>query len=348
MNYSTVRYILALLILHLPLLANAETTETRYLLALSKAEHTLSFVDLETYQVTQTVPVGPNPHEIALSDDGQFAYVSNPGNNNLHEISVVDLIHRKALKPIDTSPLLSPHGLVYQNNKLWFTAQGSKALGRIDIKTNTLEWVMGTGQDFTHLLEVSNDGKSVFATNAKSGTVSIFDEELHQPQIPPSGKLPPTAQPYIDWNHTLIQVEKGSEGFDLSPDKTELWTVSSNGVLSIIDTQTKKRIQHFQTHIPGAHRLKFIAKQKQVVVVSVKTGEVVYFSAKTKEEVKRLKAPQGDTILVDETKNLIFISCPMDNVIAVINNSTFEIVDYIKIGGRPDGLAIVSLPDSSS
>ena len=323
----------------------AHADATRYLLALSKTDHTLAIVDPVSLKVLDRLPVGPNPHEIAVSTDGRYAYVSNPGNNDLHQIDVLDLVHRKALPSLDTLPLLGPHGMQYRGGKLWFTAQGSKAIGRFDATTRQLEWAMGTGQDFTHLIHVAPDAQAVYTTNASSGTVSIFNHVLKQPTVPASGKLPPTARTYWEWEQYLGRVEQGSEGFDVTPDGRELWTVSAQGVVSIIDPERQARIAALNTGIEGAHRLKFAQGGKKAVIVSVKTGAVVYFDVATRAEIARTMTKPGDTILLDPVENRLFVSCPLDDVVAVIDNVSARVVSYLDVGGRPDGLAFADVPD---
>lgn len=321
-----------------------EATPHRYLLALSKTDHTLAIIEPKSLTVLERIPVGPNPHEIVTSTDGRYAFVSNPGNNNLHQIDVIDLVHRKSLPPIDTSPLLAPHGMQFVGGKLWFTAQGSKSIGRIDPVTRTVEWTLGTGQNFTHLIYVTEDQKRIYTTNALSGTVSIFNCVLKQPNMPPSGKLPPNAKPYWDWEHTLVKVPLGSEGFDVSPDGKELWTVSAQGQISIIEPKKKQLVTTLNTDIMGAHRLKF-TKEGPVIIVSVKTGDVVYFDSQSRSEIGRIRVAPGDTIAVDDIGNRLFVSCPLDNIVTVIDNKTMKVASLLNVGGRPDGLAFVSVPE---
>jgi streptogramin lyase len=71
--------------------------------------------------------------------------------------------------------LRGPHGLTLHNQTLWFTAEGSKALGTHNPATRQVMTVLGTGQDKTHLVWVSKDGRKVVASNAGSGTMSFFD-----------------------------------------------------------------------------------------------------------------------------------------------------------------------------
>ena len=97
-------------------------TPSATILALAKSDHTLAIVDPATLQVLARLPAGPDPHEIIASDDGKLAFISNYGglDSDLHTISAVDLIARKALPPIDLGGLRSAHGLAFAGGKLLF------------------------------------------------------------------------------------------------------------------------------------------------------------------------------------------------------------------------------------
>lgn len=320
----------------------AQDKDTRMLLVVSKAEHVLALVDPQTLEVIAKIPVGPNPHEVIASADGHYAYVSNPGNSDMHEIDVIDLQARKALPAIDTRPLYGPHGLQYVDGKLWFTAQGSKAVGRIDTRTGNVEWSMGTGQDVTHMIYVEKDGRSFYTTNVQSGTVSIFNNVLLQPTVPPTGKLPPGAKPHMDWVQTLVPVKVGSEGFDVSPDGAELWTVSDDGIASIIDVKKKLKVDSIDTKMLGAHRMKFTPDGKYVAIVSVRTGQLMFFDVNTRQVVKELKMDQGATMLMDPVNGRLFVSCPLDANVTIVDLKTMSVTGRLNVGGRPDGLAFSS------
>lgn len=143
----------------------------RALLAVSKVEHTLSVIDPASLRVVARLPVGPDPHEVVASADGSRAYVSNTGYGLFHEIDVLDLNQQRAMPAIDTSPWLGPHGLAWVEGKLWFTAQGAKAVARFDPASEKVDWAMGTGQDTTHLLHVAEDGKALYTTNTSRRVV---------------------------------------------------------------------------------------------------------------------------------------------------------------------------------
>ena len=152
----------------------AQSTPQHALLALSKADHTLAIVDPTTLKVIVRLPVGQDPHEVVASSDGKTAYVSIYGGGRFHELSVIDLVAQKALPSIDTRPLIGPHGLMFVVGKVWFTAEGSKAVGSYDPATAKLDWSMGTGQNRTHMLYVTQDAKKIYTTNVDAGSVSFF------------------------------------------------------------------------------------------------------------------------------------------------------------------------------
>jgi DNA-binding beta-propeller fold protein YncE len=129
------------------------------LLALSKADHTLAIVDPGTLKVLSRIPVGSDPHEVIASSDGKTAYVSIYGGGSLHELNIIDLVAQKPLTNVDTRPLFGPHGLVFVNRKLWFSAEGSKAVGRYDPATGSVDWSMGTGENRTHMIYVTGRRK---------------------------------------------------------------------------------------------------------------------------------------------------------------------------------------------
>jgi YVTN family beta-propeller protein len=315
----------------------AQVAARQSLLALSKADHTLAIVDPVTLKVIARVPVGQDPHEVVASTDGKTAYVSIYGGGSLHELNVIDLVAQKPLLNIDTRPLFGPHGLTFANGKAWFTAEGSKSVGSYDPVSGKLDWSMGTGQDRTHMIYVTDDGKKIYTTNVSSGTVSILSDSLIQP-----GKFaPPDAKPHEDWIQTVIATAKGSEGFDVSPDGSKLWTAGSeDGSISIIDLVAKKLEAKIDGKVFGANRLKFTPDGKRVLISSLRDGQLFIFDVASRKELKRINIGHGAAgILMDPDGTRAFVGCTADNYVAVIDLKKLEVTGRIDVGGGPDGLA---------
>lgn len=57
----------------------AANTPASALLVLEKEQNTLVIVDPSSLAIVARVPVGNDPHEVAVSDDGKTAYISNYG-----------------------------------------------------------------------------------------------------------------------------------------------------------------------------------------------------------------------------------------------------------------------------
>jgi YVTN family beta-propeller protein len=309
----------------------AQGAPQRALLALSKHDHTLAIVDPETLKVVARAPVGPDPHEVIASSDGRTAYVSIYGGGRYHQISVIDLVGQKALPDIDTGTLLGPHGLAFVGGKLWFTAEAAKAVARYDPASSKIDWIMGTGQNRTHMIYVRGDESEFYTTNVNSATVSVFG------QITP----PPPAQIQKDWNQTVISVGKGDEGFDVSPDGRELWTADAqDGTLSVIDVPSKKVVATLDAKVVGANRLKFTPDGKYVAISSLRSGDLVIYDAATRKEFKRVAIGRGAAgILMDPVGGRIFVACTPNNYVAVVDLKTFAVTGHVDVGEEPDGLA---------
>ena len=331
--------------------SGAQSTPQRSLLALSKRNHTLAIVDPATLRVIARAPVGPDPHEVIASADGRIAYVSIYGGGRYHALSVIDLVAQKALADIDTGALNGPHGLAFVGGKLWFTAEGAKAIARYDPATSRIDWIMGTGQNRTHMIYVKADEKQLYTTNVSSGTVTILDWVTLPPMGPPPGMHPPTGAPpmpppgvgqaRMDWNETVIAVGKGDEGFDVTPDGRELWTADAqDGTLSIIDIASKKVTATLNAKIFGANRLKFTPDGKRVLISSLGNGNLFVYDAASRKEIKQVPIGHGAAgILMDPVGDRAFVACSPDNYIAIVDLKTLEVAGHLDVGGEPDGLA---------
>lgn len=331
--------------------ACAQITPQRSLLALSKRDHTLAIVDPTSLQIIARAPVGPDPHEVIASSDGKTAYVSIYGGGRYHALSVIDLVAQKALPDIDTGALNGPHGLAFVGRKVWFTAEGAKAIASYDPESTKIDWIMGTGQNRTHMIYVTADEKEIYTTNVSSGTVSILEKVALPSMGPPPGMTPSAgatpsrpqgaAQPRMDWNQIVITTGKGDEGFDVSPDGRELWTANSqDGTLSIIDIANRKVTATLDAKVFSANRLKFTPDGKLVLITSLGNGDLVIYDATSRKEFKRVRIGRGAAgILMDSQGNRAFVACSPDNYIAILDLKTLEVTNHIDVGGEPDGLA---------
>mgnify|MGYP000246305465 CR=1 FL=1 len=64
----------------------------------------------------------------------------------------------------------APHGLELVAGRVYFTAEGSKMIGRYDPATRQIDWTLGIGQNRTHMLVVARDLQRIFTSNVNSDT----------------------------------------------------------------------------------------------------------------------------------------------------------------------------------
>ncbi|MGD0630468.1 MAG: YncE family protein [Terracidiphilus sp.] len=335
--------------------AAAQPTPKDSLLALSKQDHTLSIVDPADLHVVARIPVGDDPHEVIASADGKTAYVSNYGFGAFHTLAMIDLVGQTRQASIDLGALRGPHGLDFKLGKVWFTAEAAKAIGSYDPATGKIDWIMGTGQDRTHMIYVFPDGKRIVASNVNAATVTILDKTEGRAGGPPPGMptgpppgaggpppgMPPGPMPTPpggDWKLTVIPVGGGSEGFDISPDGKEAWVANAHdGTVSIIDLAQEKVTATLAANVPGANRLKFTPDGKLVLISS--GPALVVLDAGTHQEIKRLSnvhASGGIQMQPDGAR--AYVACGRDGYVAAIDLKKLEMVGKADVAG-PDGLA---------
>src|SRR2546422_378911 len=85
------------------------------------------------------------------------------------------------LVPIDLGPLRAPHGLAFVGGKLWFTAEMAKAIGSYDPASAKVDWILGTGQNRTHMIFVSEDLKRIVTSNVSSATMTFIEKTAGGP-----------------------------------------------------------------------------------------------------------------------------------------------------------------------
>lgn len=333
----------------------ASATPRNAVLVLEKEQNTLVIVDPASLAIVARVPAGTDPHEVAVSDDGKTAYISN--YNGGHTISRVDLVAQKALAPIDLGAMFSPHGLEFVSGKLYFTAEGAKVIGRYDPVTDKIDWILGTGQDRTHMVIVTKDLKTVMTSNVASSTISIIRQAAPEqgrgpggpggpPPGGPGGRGPggggPGGNP-PDWQITNIPVGRGSEGFDLTPDGKELWVANAQDkTISVIDIAAQKVVQTLPS-TSSANRLKFTLDGKYAFVSDLGGTDILIIDAVTRKPYKVINmSTSTEGLLMSPDGTHVWVTLNDKNSVAEIDLKTLVVIGEARTGRGPDGLAWAS------
>lgn len=321
---------LSLLICLIASIASAEETLNSALVVLEKQDGALIIVDPATLKIVARIPVGLDPHEVVVSEDGKTAYVSNYGffgtGGPGHTIAVVDLVAQKPLAPIELWPLLAPHGLDFAGGELYFTAEGSKAIGRYNPATHKIDWIMGTGQDRTHMVRAFFDPEEILTSNVASGTVTIFQ---------PTGSHAPA-----DWKLAVVPVGGGSEGFDVTQDRRELWVANADDqTVSIVDIAQKKVIQTIPDSVKHANRLQFTRDGKYALISDLRGNDLTVLDVANRSVFKKIPLESSsEGILIAPDGAHAYVALGPGNAVDVIDLLTWTVSGKIQTGRGPDGM----------
>jgi YVTN family beta-propeller protein len=193
------------------------------LIVLHKGDSSLGFYTFDG-KLQAKVPLEQHPHEIAFSPDGRYLYITENGTMYIENISaggnsvgIVDLKKREKAATVSTGQFRRPHGIAYAAGQVWVTSEAPDQVMRLDPKSRKIvENIGGVGR-ITHMITVTRDGRTAYASNAGSHSVSIIDLATKQIKNVETGKRP--------------------EGSVLSPDERELYVVNRESAQIVaIDT----------------------------------------------------------------------------------------------------------------
>ena len=313
------------------------------LLVLDQKDRSLVVVDPNTLKVVSRVDAGEDPHEVVASADGKLAYISNYGSLTTpqHTLSIVDLTTNKALPAVDLGAITAPHGMCLVGGRVYFTAEGSKLVGRYDPASARVDMVVGIGQDRTHMLIVDEGGSRIFTSNVTSNTISVLQRDNKNADNRWLESIMFSNGDISGWTETTIQVGKGPEGFDVAPDGKELWAANTHdGTVSIIDIAALKVSQVLDVHMKSANRLKFTPDGRQVLISDLGNGELVVVDAVSHQELKRISLGHGaGGILMAPDGAHAYVAVSRDDYVAVLDLKTLTVTGRIATGQWPDGMA---------
>ena len=334
-----IRASLALLLV--ALLAVPAAAET--LLVVRKSDDAVDFIDPGSGLRLASVPLGHAPHEISVSPDGRRAVVSNYGTREQpgSTLSLVDLEQPGEIRRIELAPHTRPHGVAwYAADRIAVTTEGSKHLLVVEPGSGRIVAAIETGQDGSHMVAVSADGRRAYVTNIGSGTTTAVD-------LAAGRKLDD------------IATGAGSEALALTPDGRELWVAArADGHLAIVDADTLAVTARLP--LPGIPiRIAFTPDGRTALVTCARSSELVAIDVASRREAARRKVevplaagaerrpfarlapgsalPVG--LLVSGDGGSVYVAATMGDRVVQYDRATLEPLRMIEVGGEPDGLA---------
>ena len=309
--------------------AEAPPTATGPVLLIgNKGEDTLSFVDLGTGQELGRSPTGKMPHEIAVSPDGKQAAVVAYGDKT---IDLFDVATRAKFRTIDLSPNEGPHGIAWlKDGRIVVTTERSQSIAVVDPVAGKVISSIKTDQQGTHMVAVTADGTTAYASNIPAGTVTVVD---------------------LAGGKKLRDVTVGGrpEGIALSKDELVLWVGDLEGSrVQAFDTDTFDRLAEVKT---GGVPIRVAASPdgKWIVTSNLGAGGLSIIDAASRTHVRDVPL-SGDqkagqvTIIFSPDGQRIYAAETGSDVIAEVELASGKVLRRLPAGKNGDGLAIAPKP----
>jgi YVTN family beta-propeller protein len=298
----------------------------QHLAVVNKSSNSLSLIDPVTRKEVAEIPTGYSPHEVGISPDGVFAYVTDygtgpePGNT----ITVIDLGETRPVAKIDLGSHTRPHGIAVANDgTIWVTTEGSRHLLHIDPLSQRILQEVQTSQEITHQVAVSEKHGRAFTANIGSGNVTVVDA---------------VAGTVV----THITTGAGAEGIDVSPDGERVYVANRQaGTLSEIDVRTNRVLRTLRVG-DFPIRVKVRPDGSEALVSNARGSEVVAVNLVGWRVVRRLPIgafPVG--ILITPDNRTAYVANTGDDRISVIDLVNWRLDGEMVAGDEPDGMAWV-------
>jgi YVTN family beta-propeller protein len=306
----------------------AEAPQGPVLLIGNKGEDTVSFVDLGSGKELGRSPTGKMPHEIAISPDGKQAAVVAYGDKT---IDLFDVATRAKLKTIDLTPNEGPHGIAWlRDGRIVVTTERSQSIAVVDPAAGKLISSIKTDQPGTHMVAVTADGTTAYASNIPAGTVTVVD-------LARGKKL------------RDIAVGGRPEGIALSKDELVLWVGDLEGSrVQAFDTDTFDRLAEIKT---GGVPIRVAASPdgKWIVTSNLGTGGLTIIDAASRKHIRDVSL-SGDqkagqvTIIFSADGQRLYAAETGSDVIAEVDLASGKVLRRLPAGKNGDGLAIAPKP----
>ena len=326
-HFKLTTAVVALFVLFL-LPAFAESKDLQgTVIVVNKKGDTISFIDVASRQIKFTRATGKGPHELALTDDGLWAVVTDyVGGNSL---SVFDVKQAKKVRTIDLSEYPRPHGVLFLNDqrRVAVSSEGSDSVVIADIHAGIIEKAIATEQKGSHMVALPASSKRVYTTNMGSHTVSEMAIQ--------SGKL-----------LRKLATPKVPEAITVNKSGTELWVGSNeDGLVTLYDLVSGKQIEQWQG-FSFPYRILLTQDEHYAVIPDYSNNTLDILDRVNQKRLHQLKFDKGTTpkgVYFHPDDRTLFMSAYGKNKIFAIDILSGKVLFELPTGDGPDGVAFTPI-----
>lgn len=294
----------------------------------NKREDTLSKVDLATGEEVKRVESCSNPHELAVSPDGNHVVLACYGGTLIAIFATDDL---SLVKTVELGANARPHGIAWhENGAILATAEGRGTLFVVgspladDADVRELGQSQGPGP---HMVAVDDGFEFAWGVVIPTGEVIRYDLS--------SGKETGRAS-----------VGGVAEAVALTPDGDSLWVGSNEGGTAFLIDPVSLEIRERVATGTFPIRIAPHPDGSTVVTSNVAEGTLSVVDTATNEVVRTVNVSDGEdkvlvTLVFSDDGQRLYAAQTQSNLIAEIDYESGEVLRRFKVGDGGDGLAVM-------
>ena len=304
-------------------IAFAQTTppagEPKIAIVLNSGDASVSLIDMQTRQVTKTVPVGKEPHHLMMTPDQKTLLIANAAGNDVMTMNPAngELTGR-------IPDIIDPYQSGYSPNRQWFVANGNR-LNRVDIYsadgTNLkLAKSIKLGKTPSHIAFTS-DSKTAFITLQDSSELAAID----------------LATQTVLWKMPTGHVPAG---LWMTPgDQYLLIGITGEDNVQVIDWKNRKEVKRIFTG-KGAHNFRPLGDKKHVFVGNRIASTISLINMQTLEkegDITGLPSGPDDMEITPDGKTM-WVTFRFAKKVGVIDIPSMKLLTTIPVGKSPHGI----------
>ena len=300
-----------LVTLFLFLLLTALPVNANVLVIAQMDDSQVLLVDSGTYKTLAKLDTGKNPHEVRVSRNHRYAYVS-AGKT----ITAVDIRQRKVKATFDLGQHSAHDIRVSRNGRLlWLACARTESILEVDSGTGQILKTYKTNQQGSWFVEVTPDERKLYTPNLEGKSVSVIDRATG--------------------NVRVIPFDYAVYGIDVTPDGKQIWV--SGRDLAVIDTRKDEVVARIKTSETETGRLRLTSDGRKVVVALTK--KLAVYDTKTHRLINETELTSSPKVLtVSGDNRLALLTNPDANTVSVVDIRTGKQLTEFKTGKKPDGI----------
>jgi len=287
---------------------------------LNSLDANVSVINPVTWQVTQRIPTGKEPHHLYLTPDEKSVIVANAGSDSLTFIDPRTAEVQRVVRGT-----IDPYHLRFSPDMKWFVTVANR-LNHIDIyrwdgKDLSLAKRIPSGKTPSHIW-IDTKSTTAYATMQDSDELVAVD----------------LATQTLKW-----RVQTGAmpaDVFGTPDDKHLLVGLTGSDHVQVFDVTgpQAKLVKSIPTG-EGAHAFRALGDGRHVFVGNRVANTVNKIDYVKLESVGQFKAPGGpDCMEVTADGKLLLVSSRWIKKVSVIDIATGQLVRQVKVGKSPHGI----------